>query len=187
MRIVPLAGAARVAVRALEGERLAVVHHLRALRVGQIAGNGIEARLERADQRPAIRNRLGHLDADDGLVDVVGRPQPLRPVALLADQPLGAVDERGVPGRAVGVVHEAGVEGRVEGERAVAQRAIGSGGIEKTPDAGEAIFRLGRRGLGGRQDVGGVSETNHAESGHCCKAKCFHDLPHAPDLLERPL
>ena len=125
-RVVELPVAARIEVCVLEDERLAVVLHERALTVDQVAGIGVESTFHHTDERPARepRNRLLHIDPDDGLVDPVGRPQPLGAVTLLADETVDAVGIRPVETRAVRRVAEAGVDRRIEGEARVAQGAI---------------------------------------------------------------
>ena len=125
-RVIKLAGAARVAVCVLEGERSAIVLHERPRTIDEVAGIGVEPGFQRADERPARkpRNRLLHIDADDRLVDPVGRPQPLGAVALLADEVRDAVAITRVETRAIGSVAEADVERRIDGEARVAQGTI---------------------------------------------------------------
>jgi hypothetical protein len=121
----------------------------------------------------------------DRLVDVVGRPEPLGAVALLADEALRAVDERRAPGRAIRVVHKACVERRVQGERSVAQRTIVGARIEIGPETGEAIYgRCGGR-LFGWKNIGGVSRTNKPNTRQRSQNKRSHESPRTPGFCQK--
>ena len=70
LRIVPLAGAARIGVRVLQDQRLAVVLDLRALSVSQIAIIGIEpvSAVPTSDQPTGDRMRLILMPTTDWLM-----------------------------------------------------------------------------------------------------------------------
>ena len=108
LRVVPLPGAARIGVRALQRERLAVVLDLRALSVGEVAIIRIKPGLDRADQRPAgqpeRRQALAHLEADDRLAKAIGRQQPFGALVLFGDEAVDAVIPRRRVSRAVAVI-----------------------------------------------------------------------------------
>ena len=148
LRIHPRAVAARIEVRGLIGilvGRMQIVVGERPRRVEEHARIGIDARFQKANERPAAEAErtqiLLHLDADDRRAQAVIGREPLRPVAALLDAVIELVGA-GIEGRAPALVADADIERAIDRNAVGTDRTIVRRRIEPIPEAPPAI-RLG--------------------------------------------
>jgi hypothetical protein len=118
---------------------------------------------------------------------LLGDHSHLGPLLSFADQSLSAVDEGWAPRRPIRVVHEARVERRVDRERSVAQRTIGGGRIEISPETRESIRGLGGCRLRGWEKIGRVSPANETKARQGSQAESSHESPRTPGFARKRL
>ena len=141
LRVVPLSRPARIEVRRLACERVDVVIGPRTRRVDQHARIGVEASFHDADQRPAVTVAEIFSSILRPMTDVpkrIGRPEPMRIVAVLLDRVVDFAGAR-IPRDAMGLVAIAPVERSIEGDARVGQLAVVCRRVQIGPKAAEAI------------------------------------------------
>ena len=143
-RVEDLSGAARIAVGALNIERVGVVLHQRFRSVGKLQAVGIETGLQVEYEGPVAGDRLESLDADVRLTKPIGENGVPPPVAVLRDQFFNAVRVISVEGYAMGLVTAARIDGTIESDAVPGQRAFDRARLEIADGTGKAGRRWQR-------------------------------------------
>ena len=176
LRIVPLAGAARIGVRRLprvRAGRSEIVVGQRPRPVVEHAGVRVDARFEDADQRPPVgQDVLFHLEAHDAGAQAVVSEHRAGAVVALGKAIIDLVGARVAVGAVVEMRH-IDVQRAVERDAIGADRAVARRRIQPVPQARPAVRLGGRRRRLRRRQIGRLGHRGEAD-GHKDNAKSLH-------------